>query len=38
MTTKRGCQGCGSKCGVDGCSICESGLLCIRCLKKEANS
>ena len=28
---KRGCKGCGSTCGVDGCKICESNQLCLKC-------
>ena len=28
---KRGCLGCGSVCGMDGCSICEGRVLCLHC-------
>ena len=32
----RGCQRCGSWCGVDGCGICEKGQLCTKCARGDA--
>ncbi len=28
---KRGCKGCGSTCGMDGCAVCEDDMLCQHC-------
>ena len=27
----RGCKGCGSSCGVEGCEICEGDQPCVKC-------
>lgn len=29
------CKGCGSKCGVPGCSICRGKSLCSKCAEKK---
>jgi hypothetical protein len=31
---RKGCKGCGSKCGVNGCAICAGKVLCTKCQTK----
>lgn len=35
---KRGCTGCGSTCGADGCKVCEGNALCLRCGNKAGHA